>query len=389
MNMKQAFKKVMAVSMAAAFAVISLAACSKSSSSSSDEIVIGGLAPLTGSVSLYGKATTNGAQLAFKEINAAGGINGKQIKYVVLDEKGDAQEAITAYNRLRDQEKMVALLGDVTSTPSLAVAQRAVQDNIPMLTPTSTDAQVTLTGDNVFRICFIDPDQGTTMAKYASEKLGAKTAAIISNASDTYSVGLTKAFTEEAEALGLTITASETYGKDDKDFKSQLTKIQQTNPDVLYCPDYYETDILILSQAKEVGLNIPILGGDGWDGILNVTEEGNPQEADGVYFTNHFSESDTSEKVQNFIAAYKEEYDEDPVSFSALGYDAAYMLAEAIKNANSTDSDAITSALQSISYEGVTGSISFDENGDPIKPILIIKVDGGEYTVADKMEIER
>ncbi|NJP39976.1 ABC transporter substrate-binding protein [Oscillospiraceae bacterium HV4-5-C5C] len=387
--MKQTFKKVMAVSTAAALAVISLAACSKSSSSSSDEIVIGGLAPLTGSVSLYGKATTNGAQLAFKEINAAGGVNGKQIKYVVLDEKGDAQEAITAYNRLRDQEKMVALLGDVTSTPSLAVAQRAVQDKIPMLTPTSTDAQVTLTGDNIFRICFIDPDQGTTMAKYASEKLGAKTAAIISNASDTYSVGLTKAFTEEAEALGLTITASETYGKDDKDFKSQLTKIQQTNPDVLYCPDYYETDILILSQAKEVGLTVPILGGDGWDGILNVAEEGNPQEADGVYFTNHFSESDTSEKVQNFISAYKEEYDEDPVSFSALGYDAAYMLAEAIKNANSTDSAAITSALQSINYDGVTGSISFDENGDPIKPILIIKVENGEYTVADKMNIER
>ncbi|MDI9497890.1 MAG: ABC transporter substrate-binding protein [Bacillota bacterium] len=357
--------------------------------SDDEPIVIGGLAPLTGGVSVYGIASDNGTQLAIDEINAAGGINGRQIKYVVLDEQGDEEQAVTAYDRLVNEYNIVALIGDVTSKPSIAVAQRAARDGLPMIAPTATAADVTLQGKNVFRVCFLDPDQGRTMADFAKNNLNVTKAAVIHNASDDYSVGLAEAFIAQAKELGIEIVSEQTYVQDDKDFRTQLTTIAAAGPDILYAPDYYGTDILILNQAKDAGLNVPLLGGDGWDGILTQTAEDNPKEADGNYFTNHYATSDESPIVQDFLKAFEAKYNEVPISFSALGYDAAHILAAAIERAGSTDKDAIVAALNQTDYEGVTGHITFDENGDPLKPISIIEVVDGAYKLITKIDIER
>lgn len=354
-----------------------------------EKIIIGGLAPLTGPVAVYGNASNNGSLLAVEEINANGGINGRLIDYIVYDEQGDSEQAISAFERLVNEDDIVALIGDVTTKPSIAVAQRADQIGLPMLTPTSTGADVTLGKKSVFRVCFIDPDQGTTMATYVLEDMDLTKAAVIYNASDDYSVGLAESFMDQAEEIGLEIVGEETYLADAKDFRTQLTRIAQSSPEVLFVPDYYGTNILVMNQAREVGLDIPVVGGDGWDGILTVTPEDNPKEADGVVFTNHFTLADTSEDVTNFVSSYEEKYGETPISFAALGYDAVMMMAQAIEEAGSTDSDSITAALQDIEYDGITGNITFDENGDPIKPIKFITVEDGAYVLTGEKEITR
>lgn len=388
-------KRTLASVLLTALALVTVTACggttdsSGTGDSSADKIVIGALAPLTGGVSVYGIAASNGVKLAVKEINANGGIDGKLIDLQLLDEKGDEQEAITAFNRLVEENKIVALLGDVTSKPTIAVAQRAALINMPMLTATATAADVTKQGDNVFRVCFIDPDQGVLMAEFASDTLDAKTAAIIYNAADDYSVGLAEAFEDKANELGLEITASESYPADTTNFSTQLTRIAQDNPDVLFVPDYYGTNILILQQARAAGITGAVLGGDGWDGILTQVEESNPEEADGVYFTNHFFAEDQGKNVADFVAAYEAEYGEKPISFAALGYDSAYMMAEAIDAAGSTDSQAIIDALSAIEYAGVTGNLTFGDSGDPNKEVSVIRIDGGEYQLEKKMEIVR
>ena len=295
--------------------VLSLISCDqdtgkKTDAPEDDTIKIGALAPLTGNVSVYVMQQAR-AHLAVDQINEKGGIAGKKIDYIEYDEKGDTEEAINAFNRLVNEDGIVALVGDVTTSPSIAVAQRAAKEGIPMITPTGTGAPITLQGDNIFRICFIDPDQGNMMATYAAKELGVKTAAVITNAADDYSVGLSDAFVERAKEEGLEIVAQETYNSGDVDFKTQLTKISKANPDILYAPDYYGVDILLIQQAKQVGLDVPILGGDGYDGVLNVTAENNPQEADGVMFTNHIVYSDPDEDIQDFYKAYVEKYDED------------------------------------------------------------------------------
>ena len=350
-----------------------------------EEVLIGGLAPLTGSVAVYGVTCTNGANLAFEEINAAGGIlGGRQIKYEVLDEKGDETEAVNAYNRL-SSEGIVALLGDVTSKPTLAVAGEAANENMPMVTATATTADITQMGENIFRVCFLDPTQGQTMARFAAENLGATTAAVLYNTSDDYSDGVAQAFIEEAEALGLTITAVEGHGNDDVDFRTQLTTIAQDSPDVLFVPDYYSQVALIAAQAKDVGLQSTLMGVDGWDGVLATLGEGNTDAVEGAYFCNHYSTEDESEIVQNFITAYTEKYGEAPSSFAALGYDAAYIIAEAIDRAGSTEKEAIVEALKATDHEGVTGQLTFDENGDPIKTVSIIKIENGQYTLDSRI----
>ena len=344
-----------------------------------DTIVIGGLAPLTGDVAVYGTTATNGVKLAFDEINKAGGVLGKQIEYKVLDEKGDETEAVNAYNKLLS-DNIVALIGDITSKPSIAVAAEAASEGTPMVSPTATHPDVTTYGDNIFRVCFLDPFQGKTMAKFAAENLKAKKVAVLYNTSDDYSSGIAKSFKETAESLGLEVTAFEGHGAKDVDFKTQLTNISKTEPDALLIPDYYSQIALIAPQAKEVGLKATLLGADGWDGVVGTLDKGNLDVVENSYFCNHYSIKDESEKVQNFIKAYKETYNEEPSAFAALGYDAAYVVAKAIEEAGSTDQAAIVDALKNTSYDGVTGSMKFDEDGNPIKAVLIIKIVNGEYT---------
>jgi len=354
-------------------------AAEKPAAAEAETIKIGALGPLTGSVAIYGISATNGLKLAVDEINANGGILGKQIELNLLDEKGDSTEAVNAYNKLVDWG-MVALIGDITSKPSVAVAEVAAQDGIPMITPTGTQLNITEAGSHVFRVCFTDPYQGEVLAKFTKDKLAAKTVAIISNNSSDYSDGVANAFAKEAEAQGIQIVAREGYSDGDKDFKAQLTKIAQQNPDVLFVPDYYEQDGLIAIQAREVGIKSVIVGPDGWDGVVKTVDPSSYAAIEDVFFANHYSTKDSSEKVQNFIKNYKEKYNDEPSAFSALSYDAAYILKAAIEKAGTTDKEAVAKAIKELEFEGITGHLTFDEKNNPVKSITIIKIVNGDYT---------
>lgn len=369
-------KRFLALTVACMTLVFMVSGCSSNNSAAtttttpaSGTIKIGGLAPLTGNLSIYGIATNNGVKLAIDEINANGGVLGKKLEYIVYDEKGDATEAVNAYNKLVTNDKIVALIGDVTSTPSIAVAQQAAKDGIPMITATGTAADITKAGKNIFRVCFIDPYQGEVMASYASKKLNAKKAAILYNTSDDYSIGLTNSFEATAKTLNLTVVDKEGYAKGDVDFKSQLTKIAAANADVLFIPVYYEDAALIAVQAKAAGIKAVMLGADGWDGIVDKISDKTAIE--NAYFCCGYSAESTDTKLQAFIKKYNETYKEAPKGFSAQGYDAVYLLAQAMKDAGSTDKTAVVNALTNINFTGITGTIKFDAERNPIKGVVI------------------
>lgn len=371
--------KKIALVLAAMLLLIPLSACNQEDENT---ILIGGLAPLTGDVAVYGIAVRNAADLAFEEINEKGGILGKQIKYQCEDEKGDPTEAVNAFNKLMNNENIVAFLGDVTTKPTLAVAPLAAEEGIPMITPTATHVDVTKAGDNIFRSCFIDPFQGSMMAVFAKENLNVQKVAIIYNTSDDYSDGLHESFKEKAEELGMEVVAIKGYSKDATDFNAELTAIQAEDPDAIYVPDYYGTDALIATQARALGFNKPLLGCDGWDGVLDVLAEEKYSVVNNVYFTNHYFVGDTDEKVKAFVANYEKEYGVKPNALAALAYDAAYILANAIEAAGSTDWAAINKELAKTSYAGVSGNISYGDGtyaGDPTKDVTVIKIDNGEY----------
>lgn len=350
-----------------------------------DTIKIGGIAPLTGSLAIYGVTTTNGAELAVKEINEKGGINGKMIDYIVLDTKGDSTEAVMAYNKLVD-EGIAGLIGEITSKPTLAVAEIAAQDNMPMITPTGTQVDITEAGPNVFRVCFTNPYQGKVLATLAKESFGAKTAAIVVNNSSDYSDGIAKAFIEQAEKEGIKIVAKEGYSDGDKDFRAQLTKIAAADPDVLLVPEYYEQASLIATQAREVGVRAIFVGSDGWDGIAKTLDETSYGAIENSYFTNHFSMQDQAPKIQNFLKTYRETYKEEPSAFSALGYDAIYMMKEAVEKAGTTEKQAVVDALKNLEYDGITGYLTFDEHNNPVKAVTILKITNGKYVFDSKIK---
>ncbi len=346
--------------------------------SDSEVIKLGGIIPKTGAVAVYGNTTENGVKLAVEEINANGGINGKQIEYVSEDNKGDPTEAVTIYNKLVEEE-VVGIIGPITSKPAQAVADNSETDGIPVITPTGTMGSITEGKDNVFRTCFTDPLQGKILANFAADTLGAKKAAILKNTSDDYSNGVADAFRDTFEEKGLEIVADEGYGGTDVDFKVQLTNIQNGQPDVIIVPEYYEKDVLIAKQARDLGIEATLIGPDGWDGVLATIDEGSKGILEGVYFTNHYAVDDDSENVKNFVEAYKAKYNEDPSSFAALGYDTVYLYKQAYEKAGSTDYEAVIEALKSAELDGVTGNIKFGENNNPIKSATIINIKDGEY----------
>ncbi|WP_138159791.1 ABC transporter substrate-binding protein [Peptoniphilus catoniae] len=344
----------------------------------SDVIKLGGIIPKTGAVAVYGNTTENGIKLAIEEINANGGINGKQIEYSSEDDKGDPTEAVTIYNKLVEGGAQ-AIIGPITSKPAQAVADNSDTDGIPMITPTGTMSSITEGKDNVFRTCFTDPLQGAILANFAADSLQAKKVAIMRNTSDDYSNGVADAFKEQAEKKGMEVVADEGYGQTDVDFRVQLTNIQKASPDVILIPEYYEKDVLMAKQIKDLGIDAKIIGPDGWDGVLATVDPGSESILEGVYFTNHYAVDDESEKVKNFVNAYKEKYNETPSAFAALGYDTIYLYKAAFEKAESTDYEAVIEALKNIDVDGVTGNIKFGENNNPVKPATIIKIDQGEY----------
>lgn len=391
--------KRFAASLLAALMVLTMAACGGNTNQQSstpadggnssapaapagETIKIGCLAPLTGEVSVYGIATYQGIKMGVDEINAAGGIDGKQIELIVMDEKGDSVEAVNAYNSLVDQG-VVAIIGDVTSKPCIAVAEVAAEDNMPMLTATGTAAEITTIGSNVFRTCFMDPFQGQIMATFAADNLGAKKVAVMYDTGSDYSQGLADSFKAQAGTKGMEMTAFEGYGTADTDFTSILNKIIATSPDAIFVPDYYGDVSLILGQARAAGYTGAMLGGDGWDGVLGVMPADKMTATDNGFFSNHYATAD--EAAAKFLSQYKTLFDMDGNAFSALGYDSAYIMADAIKRAGSTDKDAIVTALAATDLECVTGHVTFDANGDPIKSVAVTEFKGGEAVLNAKV----
>ena len=389
-------KRFLAMVLAAAMMLTAMVGCgngntqdggnANNAGATGDTIKIGGLAPLTGDVSVYGVAVDNGVKMAVEEINADGGVLGKQIEYIVYDEKGDATEAVNAYNKLVQSDNVVAIVGDVTSKPTLAVAQQAAKDKIPLITASGTAENITQAGENIFRACFIDPFQGELMASYASKKLEKKTAAIIYNISDDYSKGLYEAFEAAAGDLGIEVVQVEGYGKGTVDFKAQLTNIKSKNPDVIFLPVYYQDVALIAVQAKELGIEAQFLGADGWDGVIGQVDESNMDAVNGAYFCSQYSAQSDDPNLQAFLSKYKETYGMDASQFAVLGYDAMKMLAQAISEAGSTDSAAIASAMAAIDFTGLTGHMTFDENRNPVKSAAITQIDNGEYKFIEYYE---
>jgi branched-chain amino acid transport system substrate-binding protein len=337
-------------------------------------IKIGVYVDLTGQTSSFGQSTKNGIDLAVNEINSAGGVNGKKIELVVEDDQGRTEQAKTVVEKLIKQDKVVAVLGEVASSNTLAAAPVAQEAKIPMITPSSTNPTVTQKGDYIFRVCFLDDFQGSSMAKFAAGKLNAKTAAIFGDVNSDYSKGLTEFFEKEFTKLGGRVVTKEAYSQTDADFKGQLTKIRNLNPDVIYVPGYYGQVAIIARQARELGMNQPLLGGDGWDSPELWSLGG--EALKNTYITNHYTADDPNPVIQHFVKAYKAKFGGvAPDSLAALAYDAAKVLADAIKRAGGTDSAKLRDAINATKgFEGVTGLISINAERNAIKPAVILEV---------------
>ena len=343
-------------------------------------IVIGEVGSMTGTEATFGTSSDRGIQLAIKEINASGGINGRQLQAIALDDEGKPEEAATAATRLIASEHVTALIGEVASTRSLFMAPKAQAAKVPMISPSSTNEKVTQIGNYIFRACFIDPFQGYVMAKFASENLKLKKVAILRDVRNDYSVGLARVFTENFTKMGGHIVSNESYSQGDVDFKAQLTNIKSAAPDALYVPGYYTDVGLVARQAREVGLTLPLLGGDGWDSE-RLYEIGGAA-LDGSYFSNHYSVDDPSPRIQEYVSKFKKEYGgQVPDSISAQAYDATGMLADAMKHAKDLTGPSIRDALAATKdFHGVTGDISMDANRNPVKPAVVLKIaPGGKY----------
>ena len=389
-------KKICALLLAITLSATTLTACGggdegetttdgETTTEDSGTIKIGALAPLNGQVAVYGIAASNGLKLAVEERNAGEGVLGKQVELKLEDEEGDATKAINAYNKLMG-EGIVALWGDITSKPTIAVAAKAAKDGMPMITPTSTATAVTKDVNNVFRACFLDPYQGESLASYSKEKVGAQKVAVLYDATDDYSIGLAEAYKAKAEELGMEVVYYDAFQAGDTDFKSQLSTIKTAAPEALFIPSYYNTIALIADQAKALGIETQFIGADGWDGVLSALTEENKSVVDGAIFANHYYIGDESEVVKSFVDAYTNAYGEAPNAFAALGYDAANILMDSIENAGSTDPVAIIEEMQAIQHDGVTGSIKYAGNGDPVKSITLITIKDGEYQLLEKYE---
>jgi len=343
-------------------------------------IVVGEVGSMTGTEATFGTSSDRGIQLAVTENNSAGGIKGRQVQIIALDDEGKPEEAATAATRLIASEHVTALLGEVASTRSLFMAPKAQAAKVPMVSPSSTNPKVTKVGDYIFRACFIDPFQGYVMARFTHDNLQLAKAAILRDVRQDYSVGLAQNFTEAFTKMGGKIVANESFSTGDVDFKAQLTNIKAAHPDLLYVPAYYGDVGLIARQAREAGITVPLGGGDGWDSE-KLYEIGGAA-LDGSYFSNHYSVDDPSPRIQEFVAKFKKTYGGQlPDSLAAQAYDAAGMLFDAMKRAKELTGPSIRDALaQTKNYRGVTGDITMDENRNASKPAVVLKIaKGGKY----------
>jgi branched-chain amino acid transport system substrate-binding protein len=342
---------------------------------SSDTILMGEIGSLTGSEATFGISTRNGVDLALKQENAKGGVKGRKLAVRVYDDQGKPEEAANAATRLVSQDKVVVILGEVASSNSLAMAPKAQEARVPMITPSSTNPKVTEVGDYIFRVCFIDPFQGFAMARFASENLKAKTAVVLKDQKSDYSLGLTDVFSKKFTEFGGKILAVEAYAKGDTDFRAQLTSIKKHRPDVLYIPGYYTDVGLIARQARELGIRTTLLGGDGWESEKLFELGGSAVE--GSY---HYSRDNPSPRVKAFVDEYKAEFGAEPDSLAALGYDAARVAIEAMRRAKDLSGPALRDEIaRTRDFPGVAGDITLDEHRNATKPAVVLKVSGGKH----------
>jgi len=375
-------KRLTALVLMLALLAAGITGCGSAANVTEQVVNLGGIQPMTGGAATFGASGKNGAVMAVEEFNAAGGatVDGvtTTINYINEDDTGSPEVGASAAQKLINQDKVIGIIGPLMSKVSLAVAPICQTAGIPMISHGSTATQVTLIGDYIFRACFIDSFQGIVMANYVWNTLKLKTAAVLYDNGNDYNKGLAEYFKAGFEKLGGKVVAYEAFTDEDKtiDYKAQLTKIKAANPQFLYLPNYYAAVALQLKQAREIGLNVPAGGGDGWDSPDLVKIGGTAVE--GGVFSNHFSKDDPSPKVQTFVKAYTAKYGEAPDALAALAYDATGLFLDAFKRAGSINGADIRNAIRNTSYVGVAGTYKFDENRDPIKAAVILQIKNGQ-----------
>lgn len=392
----KSWKKLASAALAAVVVAGLLGGCGGGDKKSGDagkggnEFVVGVNAELTGNVANYGKSMKSGFEVAVEEVNKAGGINGKKVRVVEADNKSEPSESGNAATKIVTKDKVVAVIGPATSGCVAAEEPILSSNKVPLIAPCATAPGITVDKSGkvkpfVFRACFIDPYQGEIMAKFASEDLKVKKVAILHDSSSDYSKGLTAVFTEKFKAAGGTITADEAYLAKDIDFKAALTKLKATNPDAIYIPGYYEEVAKIIKQAREIGLNVPLLGCDGWDSP-KLVEIAGKEATNKCYFSNAYTAEDKDPGVQKFISAYKAKFNKVPDVFALEGYNAGLVLFNALKTANSTDGTKIAEALaKTKDLQVANGKFSYDEKHNPVTTALVIELKNGVQTLNKKI----
>ena len=362
-----------------------------SSSAGGDTIKIGANLELSGGVASFGSSISKGIDLAVEEINKDGGVDGKEIEIIKVDNKSEGSEATSAAIRLTSKDKVTAIIGAATSGNTVAQAQIANDNKTILLTPSGTSPNVTVNEDGsvnefAFRTSFIDPFQGTVAANFAANELKIKNVAIYADSSSDYAKGLAKSFKETFEEAGGKIVAEEAYVTKDTDFRSTLTRIKSAKPDFIFIPGYYEEVGLIVKQAREMGIDVPLMGADGWDSP-KLVELAGAEALNNTFITNHYSSEDPDEKIQTFVKNFSDKYDgASPDAFNALGYDSVYLLADAIERAGDLDTTKIKDALaETKDLALVTGNVTIDEQHNPIKSATILEYKDGKQVFNTKV----
>ncbi len=350
-------------------------------------IIIGEFASLTGKEAAFGQSSHKGTELAIAELNQAGGVLGKQIQHLVEDNRSTSGESATIVKKFISRDHVVAVLGEVASSRSLEAAPVCQQSGVPMISPSSTNPKVTEVGDHIFRVCFIDPFQGKVMADFAAKTLKVKRVAILSDVASAYSVGLAEFFRQGFTGSGGQIVLEQKYSGGDKDFKAQLTAIKSAGVEAIFVPGYYNEAGLIVAQARQLGMNVPLFGGDGWEAPELIQIAG-AQALENTYYSTHFSPESADPKVQAFVSAFKAKFNgEVPDAMAALGYDSAMVLADAIKRAGSTEGAKLRAALAATrDFPCVTGKTTLDANRDASKSAVIITVKEGKFKYLQTVE---
>lgn len=387
------WKKLASAALAAMVFATVMSGCGgeKKQEAAGDTIKVGASFELTGNVANYGKSILSGFKMAVDEVNAKGGVNGKKIAVIESDNKSEPSESGNSVTKLVTQDKVVAVVGPATSGCVAAAAPITTANKIPQIAPSATAPAITVENgkvkDFMFRACFIDPFQGQVMAEFANKTLGVKNVAVLFDSSSDYSKGLAEVFQKTLEGKGGKVVAKEAFLAKDVDFKATLTKIKATNPEAIYVPGYYEEVSKIIKQAREIGLNVPMLGCDGWESP-KLAEIAGAAALKDCYYVSAFNAKDTDPSVQAFIKAYKEKYQKDPDIFAMQGYNAGLVLVDALKRAGSTDGTALAKAIAATKDLPVaSGKLTFDANHNPIMSALIISLDNGVPTLKEKISL--